>query len=73
MTRPWHKLFRELEATEGHYSDFVAWERWFDSEMERIGRGDSEGLRGNLDAVDQISLYCLFCEIYDKMPGATHD
>ena len=61
MPRPWSERADELQATEGPYCDFAAWEEWADE-------------RGLFDidlssACDRTELYAAMRELADAAGG----
>jgi len=61
METPWSDEADRLFETEGHYADFVAWERWVS--MPHHGSYLHDGWLeawGGLDIYQRIVLYALF-------------
>jgi len=55
--RPWKPTRRDLER-EGHWADFVAWERWFN-------RQDVDRNFEYIETGDRCFLYGIFCKAAD--------
>lgn len=66
MSRPWEARAIELEPTEGHYCDYVAFLEWFD---RKLSTGPWDCLRDTIEAAEpngMIPIYSLFCDAYDQ-------
>ena len=70
MKRPWADKADELEPKEGVWCDFVAWRMWLEAQHgagTATGTAILEHLDRSFDHLD-IALYCIFCDLYDKLP-----
>lgn len=59
--RPWAADTEALEATEGHWADFVGWIRW----MGRQEGDDGDAVLGELGVCEQATLYAIMCRLAD--------
>lgn len=70
--RPWAKRAEELEPKEGYWSDFAAWEEWFERRETELSAEIRDGQEVSLlEHLDdpllkvRITLYQMFCEVFD--------
>lgn len=61
------KRERQLRKTDGDFSDFVAWQEWFE---ERNEFGYLDFITEHGSTTDQIFLYGVFCDCSDETAKA---